>query len=264
MRDQHLRNLKDSWFANPQTMVDVQQFVPIADEWFRSTKLNTLDGWSAFPCVDVILGCTHFIESLVLKHGWDGIQILPGEYAYYGLMGKHGTEPGNLTPGVPLIISLPNWSYADLRPEWTAVVRECEAKDIDIHIDFAWITTAKDIELDLDHPNIKSFAMSLSKYSLQWNRIGLRWSRQRTVDSITIFNRFEGEVNTALTSAGAYVMANLPRDYGWDTYGRTHYAICRDLNLNSSKIFHVVHDPVTNEVLGIGNILSLLTPDNIK
>ena len=162
IEDQFLLNLKKTWYSNNQRQVSNQQFIPLANEWFRSTKLNDIQGWNSFPCVDVIMGCTHYIESFLLKYGWEGMQILPEEYSYYGLMGKYGNEAGKLESGKPLIISLPNWRYADLRPEWDDILKECEDKDIDIHIDFAWITTARDIQIDLAHPNIKSFAMSMS------------------------------------------------------------------------------------------------------
>jgi hypothetical protein len=235
----------------------------MADDWFKSTRRNNLHGWADFDCVDVVLGCTHFIESLVLKHGWGGIQILPEEYAYYGLMGKYGNPVGELEPHKPLIISLPNWRYADLRPEWSDILAECESKNIDIHIDFAWFTVARDIDIDVSHPCIKSFAMSLSKYHMEWNRIGLRWSRQRTMDSVTIFNRFHWEVNSSLTSCGAYIMDRLPRDYGRDTYENRHHEVCNKLNLLPTKLIHVALKPDLSDVVGIGDILSVPAPNSI-
>lgn len=260
IEDQFLRDLKHKWYSESQVNITNQQFVPLANEWFRSTKINDIQGWNSFPCVDVIMGCTHYIESFVLKYGWEGMQILPEEYSYYGLMGKYGNEAGNLEPSKPLIISLPNWRYADLRPEWDAILKECEAKDIDIHIDFAWITTARDIQINLDHPNIKSFAMSMSKYALQWNRVGLRWARQRTMDSISMFNQYYGDVNSALTSCGAFMIDNIPRDYGWNTYGQLHYQLCDDLNLTPTKLVHVAHSHQMDNVVGIGGLLAVSAP----
>lgn len=263
LNDEFLKGLKQSWFDQAHPVVSGSEFLPMAQEWFRSTKRNTLTGWDAFPCVDVILGCTHFIESLLIKHQ-GRIQVLPGDYAYYGLMGIHGTEPGNLQPGVPLLISLPNWRYADLRPEWSAVLQECEQKHIDIHVDMAWITVSRDIELDLDHPCIKSFGMSLSKYSMEWNRIGLRWSRQRTMDSVTIFNQYQGVPNANLTSCGAYIIQNLPRDYAWDTYQLAHEQACAEHNLLPSRAIHVAHSLDRSQVWGIANLLfGRQTPNSV-
>lgn len=263
LHDEHFDNLKNRWFQESHPHVNYHEFRILAERWFRSTKINDIQGWNAFPCVDVMLGCTHFIESLILKYGWNGIQILPKEYAYYSLVGgKHGTEVGNLKPNTPLIISLPNWHYADLRPEWEDVLRECENKNIDIHIDFAWITSARNINMDLDHPNIKSFGMSLSKYSLQWNRIGLRWSRQRTSDSITMFNHYYGDVNTNQTSCGAFMIRNIERDYGWNNYQRQHEEICQSLGLHSTNLLHVAHNADRSEAIGIGKLLTI-RPDSV-
>jgi len=262
LQDDYLNNLKRSWFQEPQTYVNYHEFKILAERWFKSTQVNDIQGWNAFPCVDVMLGCTHFIEAFILKYGWDGMQILPNEYAYYALIGgKHGTEVGNLRPGVPLIVSLPNWRCADLRWDWEDVLRECEAKNIDIHIDFAWITSARNINIDLDHPTIKSFGMSMSKYALEWNRIGLRWSRQRTSDSITMFNHYYGDVNSNLTSCGAYMIKNIPRDYGWNNYGDQHEKICRRLGLNTTNLLHVAHNVDRSESIGIGKLLTI-RPDS--
>jgi hypothetical protein len=257
--DPYLLGVKDNWYSGAHKSITNQEFIPMASEWFKSTKRNDIQGWDNFPCIDVIMGCTHFIESFVLKYGWDDMQILPYEYSYYSLMGKYGTEPGSLEPGKPLILSLPNWKYADLRPGWDEILRECETKDIDIHIDFAWITTARDIQIDLNHPNIKSFAMSMSKYNLQWNRVGLRWARQRTMDSISMFNQYYSDVNSGITSCGAYMIDNIPRDYTWNTYENMHYEICQDLNLIPTKLIHVAKSPETYDPVGIGRLISVTT-----
>jgi len=256
VNDSYLRSLKDQWFQGRHPAIDQREFINKANEWFRSTKINDIQGWDQFTCVDVIMGCTHYIESFILKNGWEGMQILPDEYGYYGMMGKFGNEIGNLEPNIPLIVSLPNFKYADIRPCWEELLKECEQKNIDIHIDFAWITTARDIQIDVGHPNIKSFAMSMSKYAMQWNRIGLRWSRQRTMDSITIFNHYYGDVNNALMRCGAYMIENLPRDYGWNTYKSKHFDICTQLGLESTKLLHVAREPGQEYPVGIGNIIS--------
>jgi hypothetical protein len=201
--------------------------------------------------VDIIMGCTHFIESFVSKNKWN-VQILEKEYAYYSLMGFQPTEVGKLAPGVPLIISLPNFFYGD-RPDWEDVLKECEQKDIDIHVDCAWVTASKGFNFNFDHPNIKSFAMSMSKYNFIWNRIGLRWSRQRTMDSCSIISA-QKKYNELTTACGSYMMDNIPRDYGWEKYGDTVDKICKKLDLSPTMYFYVVKDK-NNNLYSVGNIL---------
>jgi hypothetical protein len=255
IEDNHILELKRRWFEESHPHVLMDSYVNKATEWFRSTKLNQLDGWDEFPCVDATMGCTHFIEAFVLKHGWEGFQILNHEYAYYGLMGKHGVDPEQLESGKPLIVSLPNWKTGDFPLEWDDMLQICEQRDIDIHIDFAWITTARNINMDLAHPNIKSFAMSMSKYALQWNRVGIRWSRQRTMDSISIFNRYYGDVNTALASCGDFMIENIPRDYGWLTYEEKYNDICSQWNLVPTKLVQVVKKHNEELPYGIASLL---------
>lgn len=260
IRDKFLTGLKTQWFSQTQTNRNRTLVLPELAEWFQSSKRNNIIGWADFPYTDITMGNTHFIESVALKYKWD-YQILPHEYAYHTLMGKMPTNLGQLHENKPLMISLPNWRWADLRPDWPEVLNECERKNIDIHIDCAWMIVAKDIELDLSHPCIKSFALSISKYSMEWNRVGVRWTKQRSMDSITIFNHYYGDVNSALSSAASFIIKQLPIDYGWDNYQHRHQQVCAKHGLKPSKLIHVAHQ--ADKTVGIGNILSRLGPDSI-
>jgi len=261
IKDDFMQSLKDQWFEDPQITTGYSEFIPVANKWFQSSQRNNITGWDSFPLIDVTMGNTHYIESFVLKHSWDGFQILKNEYAYYTLMGKHGVEVDDLEPNKPLIITLPHWEFCDLRPEWEYLLTVCTQKNIDIHIDMAWIITAKDISIDLSHPCIKSFAMSLSKLNLQWSRIGLRWSRQKAMDSITIFNDYYHETNTVLTSVGKFFIDRIPVDYLWNTYEHHYQDMCSSLDLRPTKIIHVAKDKTSNKSLGVGRLLSRLAPD---
>tara|TARA_Y100001937_G_scaffold28147_1_gene40623 strand:- start:133 stop:960 length:828 start_codon:yes stop_codon:yes gene_type:complete len=251
INDNHLQQLKDRWYKDEQKPISHNEFIEKASAWFLGTELNKLQGTEKFPCVDIIMGCTHFIESLASKRKWQ-IQILDREYAYYTVMGKQHTSVGDLKPGIPLVVSLPNYFHGN-RPDWKAVLNECEEKEIDIHVDCAWLTAAKDFNFNFDHPNIKSFAMSMSKYNFTWNRIGLRWSRQRTMDSCTLISA-QKKYNELTTSCGAYMMDNLPRDYGWQKYGKAVDMICHHLDLEPTMFFYVVKDKA-GKLYSIGEIL---------
>lgn len=257
INDMFFVSLREKWFADSHKEVNRLDFINLADEWFKSTKINNIIGWEEFPCIDVTMGCTHFIESFILKNSLDNIQVLNSEYAYYSLMGKHGTELEDLKPNVPLIISIPDWHNGDIRPEWPELLQHCEQKNIDISIDFAWLTMARDIEIDLSHPCIKSFGMSMSKYALNWNRVGLRWCKQRTMDSITILNEYyQKDNNSTLLSCGAFMIENIQRDYVWNTYGDLNAEICEQINAIPTKCIHVVKLPDDNSSYGIGKMLS--------
>lgn len=234
--------LKQAWFEQAHPVCSWKDYISVAQEWFLNSKLVDLQGVEHFPWVDVTCGNTHYIESFVLKYGWQGFQILPREYAYYKLMGKHGVELEELEANKPMIVTIPDFHTGGVRGEWQDLLSIAEARNIDLHLDLAWIVMARDIEIDLSHPCIKSFAISMSKLNLNWNRVGLRWSRQRTMDSITILNHYyKNDINTNIFSCGMYHMQNLDRDYAWNTYGDLNQDICTKLDLIQTKFVHCVN-----------------------
>lgn len=257
-QDKVIKSLEKHWYQKPNQSTNSERFIQKADAWFKSTMLNSLSGWDQFDNIDYTLGCAHFIDSTAAKYGWN-IQVLPFEYATYKLMGIQQTEIGNLIPEVPLFITIPNWHYGGLRSEWNSVLEECTQKNIPVHIDFAWFITAKNINIDLDHDCIKSFAMSFSKYGMTWNRCGLRWSKQRSLDSITIENHYYQNSNTNILGAAEYFINRLPMDYLWSNYGDLNNHVCNTLDLTPTNIFHVATDNQTGNKVGIGKIMSDLS-----
>lgn len=252
VQDPKILQLKKDFFEQPQKNPSKNEFINTAQEWFLSTKINQLNVPASFKDVDIIIGCTQYLETICLKYRWD-IQVLPYEYAYYTVWGKQATLPGELKENTPLIISLPNWKFGNY-PEWNKILQECEQKNIDVHIDCAWLVCAKDIELDFDHPNIKSFGMSISKYLGTWNRIGLRWSKQRSMDTITMFN-LQNKWNDALTAVGYYYMNNIERDYGWNTYGIRYNELLKQYDLKGGNYYYVAHDKEIDQVYGLADQL---------
>jgi len=262
LNDQYLEQVHLDWFSQSQKPVPNAKLLPELDEWFRGTTVNELQGWASMPCVDVTMGCTHYIESFVSRHGWDGFQILDHEYAYYSFMGKWGVEIDQLEPEKPLILTAPHYTWAGLRPDWPDILRECEKKNIDIHLDMAWLTLAKNVCIDFAHPCIQSVGMSISKYSMQWNRIGLRYCKQRTMDSITMFNHYyQPNTNLSLSSCASHFIQRVPRDYGWNTYAQYHHDICDQLDLIPTDLIHVVRTK-EGPCMGITNLLRNIIPDN--
>ena len=63
LNDEFLETIRDRWFSQPQQRISKADFESAAVDWFLSTKINNIIGTEQFPCVDTILGCTHFIDS---------------------------------------------------------------------------------------------------------------------------------------------------------------------------------------------------------
>lgn len=238
--DKFLQQVKSDWYTGHQVRRSGAEVQHVLNQWFQSTKVNSLKGWETLSCIDLTMGCAHYIESFILgQHGLDAFQILPDEYAYYSFLGKWGTEPGSLQPNKPLIVTLPHYKWGGIRPGWDDILQECLDKNIEVHLDMAWLTLSKDIDIDFAHPAIRSVGMSISKYDLQWNRVGLRYTKQRKMDSITIFNHFyPSKANENLYSCAAYCAERIPRDYAWDTYNTRYQEICDSYGLERTSLIH--------------------------
>jgi len=78
------------------------------------------------------------------------------------------------------------------------------------------------------------------------------------MDSIAVMNRYYTDVNTALTSCGAFMIENMPIDYGWETYRDKNHKICTENNWTPTDLIHVVIDPNDGQTYGIGD--ALVTP----
>jgi hypothetical protein len=209
--------------------------------WLEYSRRNKILGLSKFNRTDIILGCTQYIDNLYMKHGVQNIQILEGEYKYHTRLysGLTPVKVGSLHPRKILIISAP-FPNGSMHPQWNEILDECFEKNIKVHIDGAWITAAKDINLNLHHPCIQSIGISLSKgYGLSgWNRIGLRWTNDSDADSITLMNEYH-QIPTLPIKIGIYMLDNLMADHLWDKHESNYYKICADFDLTPTNTIHI-------------------------
>ena len=225
-----------------------------ATSFIFGSCLNTLTGIDKFPYVDLIIGCTQFIDNLYMKND---VQVLAGDYKYHQRLGNIPIDHfSSLTPETPLILSLPLPSGV-VHPNIDEILDFCYVNRIPVHIDGAWITCSKDLYFNFDHPAIQSIGISLSKgLGLGWNRIGLRWSRQKEIDSISIMNDFHMECRM-LTIIGNYILEHVEKDYLWYNYANEHRKICRDFNLAPTNAVHIAKTS-KNITVGISPLLRYL------
>jgi hypothetical protein len=225
------------WQAD-HTLAGIDTFKQQASNWILSSKLNQLSGFDSFNRLDVIIGCTQFIDNIYMQ---GQPQVIVGDYRYHDRLGNWGARPGLLKEGVPLIIAMPFPSTGAVHTQMEDILDEARNKDIDVHVDGAWLTCCRGIDFDLSHPSIKSVAVSLSKgLGLGWNRIGLRWSKDHRSDSISIMNDFNMNCRM-LTMVGSHVLNNVAPDYLWNTYGELNAKLCKDFELVPSQAIHMAH-----------------------
>lgn len=196
--------------------------------WLFQSTNNKLTGFDNFNRVDIVNGCTQFIDSLYMQCR---PQTIPGDYRYHQRLNNWTTEPGELLHSRPLVIAMPFPSTGTVHSQMKEILDECLQKEIAVHIDGAWLTCCRDIEFDVSHPAIHSVGISLSKgLGLGWNRIGLRWTKSTIADSVTIMNDFNMNLR-APAMIGLHFLRNLPPDYLWDRYGDIYYKVCADFDL---------------------------------
>ena len=142
----------------------------------------------------------------------------------------------------PLVIATPFPGYLGLHPQFEDILQEATEKNIDVHLDGAWLSCSTGITVDLDWSCIKSIGISLSKgYHASWNRIGLRYTRNEDLhDPITIYDRSRMCPQTTAI-AGILLLENVPMDYLWNTYGERYYKIVEHFDLEIGNILFAAY-----------------------
>jgi hypothetical protein len=205
--------------------------------WLLTSKLNKITGLDNFNRVAVINGCTQFIDNVYMQ---GAVQTVTNDYRYHQRL-KLGVikDVGRLIPETPLIIAMPFPSIGDVHTNMKEILDEAQDKGISVHVDGAWLSCCREIDFDLSHPAIKSVGISLSKgLGLGWNRIGLRWTKSKDFDAITIMNDFNMNLK-APAMIGLYFLRNLSPDYLWNTHRERYQKICADFGLTPTKSIHL-------------------------
>jgi hypothetical protein len=239
------RNISDSVYI---------EFKKEMTNWLFSSKLNSLTGFDSFSRIDIINGCTQFIDDLYMK---GPVQVLQNDYRYHQRLGyAYFKDVGSLIPDIPLILAMPFPQVGAPHPDMKEILEESRLKNIHVHIDGAWITCCRDVSMDFKHPAIKSVGISLSKgLGLGWNRIGLRWTKETNADSITIMNDFHMN-NRANVIIALHFLRNLEPDHLWNFHKDRYDKICKDFNLTPTKAIHLALRD--NNPVGIAPLLRYL------
>jgi hypothetical protein len=205
------------------------------------------------------MGCQHYIDNLIGRYGLSNLQIFEHDYHYYKKINPQITYTtfDKLESGKPLLIAFPFPGHLGPHRQMQEILEKCNKENIDVHLDCSWLVAAFDITFNFDQPCVKSFAMSLSKaYALHWNKIGLRWSRDKDVtDSIIFLNQAEGIPKT-LMSVGEHYMDRLPIDYLCKTFKKQYFELCRELKLRPSKVIHACFSIDRKILYGLKNFLN--------
>jgi len=206
--------------------------------WLARSKFNKLEGLESFTRSDICIGCTQFIDTIYMN---GPVQTLKGDYRYHLRLNSDlsYSVPGFLIPKIPLIIALPFPSLGSEHPNLEEILDECQRKNIQVHIDGAWVTCSRFINFNFNHPAVVSVALSLSKgLGLGWNRTAIRWTKSSKADAITIMNDFHMNNRVPIMIANHF-LNNLDPDHLWKTHELRYNKICQDFNLIPTKSIHL-------------------------
>jgi hypothetical protein len=238
------------------TLPVFKKFKSLFTQHITSSTLNNIVGLDSAIRLDIIQGCTQYIDNLHLK---GEIQVLEKEYSYHHRLGKFivGCTPNTIRPKVPLIISAPFSSIGKQRSDMNQILDTCAELSTPVHIDAAWLTAARNVNIDFSHPAIESFGVSMSKgYGTSgWNRIGLRWTKNNSEDSITLMND-NLQITAYPVVIANYILENTQADHLWNLHGANHIKICNDFGLTPSDTIHMTTKD--NQVIGISPLLRYL------
>lgn len=230
------------------------EFLDLISTWILSSNLNSINGIEKYT-PQLMHGCTHFIDSLYMQ---GPTQVLVNDYRYHARLGNaliknHYTD---LLPNVPLILSDPFPSTGSSHIDIGKILNFCTNKNIDVHIDAAWFTNAKNTHIDATHPSIKSIGTSLSKgLGLGWNRIGVRWVRQVTQDAITIANQFN-MINRVPCIIARHFINNTQPDHLWNAHRDRYYQVCNDFELTPTDTIYIALN--NGNPVGISKLIQYL------
>lgn len=256
--DSHILELSRASTVSPDCEWDYTAWLERASVWLMASKYRNIKGLESFNHTQIVMGCNHYIDNLLIKHGQQGIQIFEHDYGYYKKLNpkRTWTTVETLEAGKPLLMAMPFPGHLDVHRDMNTILDRCDALNIPVHLDGAWLPASFDIEFDFNRPCIHSFATSFSKaVDLGWNRIGVRWSKTLEDDNIRLFNESK-MIPMATLGIADYFMQHTTVDYFIDRYLDQYYNCCTELRLRPSKIIHAAMTIDRRKLLGLKNLLT--------
>lgn len=222
---------------------EYKDFISAFEDSLSKNQSIKISGLDKFLYKDVIIGCQHFLDNLIIEHGLNNLQFFEGGYGYFKKLNPslQHTTLDTLEFGKPLIIEYPFPKYQGEHPQYKEIIKRCNEKNIDVYLDCAWLPISWDLDLDVNQPCIKGLAISLSKgYGLHWNRIGVRWHKNKKEDSIFLQNEYR-MISYSNLIIGKFYLDRLPMDYLVQKYKKNYFDICKEFNLLPGNTILVAH-----------------------
>lgn len=261
--DRQLLEARGDFFKNkenksfPYITSEYNDFINAFQQSLLSHQYIKIKGLDLFTQRDVITGCQHFIDQIIMTHGLQNIQVFKGGYHYYRKLNPEfaHVDLESMMPGKPLILEYPFPSSGDRHPQYNEIISRADDMGIDVYLDCAWLPCAWEQELDLRPQCIKGMATSLSKpFGMHWCRIGVRWLKHETNDTIKIENQYR-MVSYPNVMIGKYYLDKFPMDYLITKYKKNYYDLCNSHDLEPLKTLVSAYSRENKGMVGVANLL---------
>lgn len=217
-------------------------FLEEIDRWINEHSRVRYLGLETFSRRDAIHGTTHQLDELHQLHG-SAITVYRGEYKYHRRLTDFSvreiTHYSEIEPEMVFVASYPSCITTSYHDKFDKLLDHCAEHNVPVHIDGAWFGQCRNFEFDVTHPAVQSVSVSLSKaLGMGSQRIGIRYTREKTVGPISIMNDFD-YCNVSDMWLGVEAMKHFGSDYWWRNYEDLYTKVCADFNLEESNSIHV-------------------------
>lgn len=236
---------------------EYSNFIEQFEKSLMEHQYINVKGLELFEQKDVIIGCQQFLDQMILTHGLDNLQVFKGGYPYYRKLKPdlQHVELENIVAGKPLILEFPFSKTGDKHPQYDQIIEKANDLGIDVYLDCAWLQVGWEMDLDLTQQCIKGAAMSLSKcFGLHWSRIGVRWMKHKTNDTITIENEYR-MVSYPNVMIGKYYLDRFGMDHLITKYKEPYLELCRAHDLVPGKTIMNAYSKQKGHNVGVANLL---------
>jgi hypothetical protein len=220
----------------------IDQFLDRYTSWIAGTRfISNLDQFKV-RCFSQ--GTTESFDKFYVKYRDRRIRYFSGEYLYHRINLRHTEGNGVISSEEPLregdalILSVP---FADnLHPyagEFGTLQRlfsACDELRIPVLLDFAFLGTVRECEVDVSPRCIDTLAFSLSKtFPVGHCRIGMRLTRDAFDDGLSFYHA-ERYSSLIATTIGLDLLTRFDPWFMVERYDKAHRRLCSRLGLDPS------------------------------
>lgn len=230
-----------------------QDFLKRVDQWVHDHNLIYFNGLETFERRDAIIGVTHSLDELHMR--FPDLVMTEDDYKYHKRLRPdiRIVDKDTITENDVLVLCVPHpfWGW---HPDTYELIDRCK----EVHIDAAYYGCSKGIFFDVTHPKIKTVSISLSKaLGLGVHRVGIRYSREHIVGTVSLMNEFE-YFNVSDMWTAMKFMDHFGTDHWWNKYGDVYHEVCEEMNLQPHHAIHIAWDG-PKDVVGVRAAIRMKT-----